>query len=212
MIVLVGNTKGGAGKTMIALNIAIARAMTGARVWLVDGDPQRSASTALQVRADANRRPMLAVSEYDHGPTLRTQVGLQRAHYDDIVIDAGGRDSTSLRAAMTLADLLIVPFVPRRIDVWALNDMANLVDEARAVREGLRAIAVLSMADPSGRDNAAAAASASEFKQFEFANTPVVRRKSFAEAAGRGLCVLEIPGPNPKAAAELEALMSLIFS
>ncbi|WP_343606501.1 hypothetical protein [Roseateles sp.] len=55
------------------------------------------------------------------------------------------------------ADVLVVPFLPRSIDVWALDDMAHLVDEARSVRDGLRALAVLSMADPAGADNAAAA-------------------------------------------------------
>lgn len=211
MIVLVGNTKGGSGKTTLALNLAIARALTGRRVWLVDGDSQRSASTAMQLRAEAGRKPMLAVGEFDHGPTLRTQVGIQRNHFDDVLIDAGGRDSTSLRAALTLADVLVVPFLPRSIDVWALDDMAHLVDEARSVRDGLRALAVLSMADPSGADNAAAAHAASEHEQFTYADAPIGRRKAFAEAAGRGLAVLELSQRNAKAEVELDALMSLIF-
>ena len=36
MIVTVGNTKGGVGKTTLALNLAIARALQGRDVWLID--------------------------------------------------------------------------------------------------------------------------------------------------------------------------------
>ena len=53
MIVLVGNTKGGSGKTTLAVSLAIVRALQGRRVWLVDGDAQRSAATAAQLRAEA---------------------------------------------------------------------------------------------------------------------------------------------------------------
>jgi chromosome partitioning protein len=37
--------------------------------------------------------------------------------YQDIVIDTGGRDTTSQRAALAIADLAIVPFKPRSLDV-----------------------------------------------------------------------------------------------
>ena len=79
---------------------------------------------------------------------MRGQVQQQREQWDDIIIDAGGRDSTALRAALTLSDVLLVPFAPRSFDVWALDDMAVLVDEQRSVRDGLRAFAVLNLADP----------------------------------------------------------------
>ena len=48
MIVTVGNTKGGVGKTTVALNLAIARAKSGRSVWLVDGDRQGTAQAAIR--------------------------------------------------------------------------------------------------------------------------------------------------------------------
>ena len=51
MILTVGNTKGGVGKTTLALNIAIARALQGRDVWLIDGDRQGTAQTAVSIRA-----------------------------------------------------------------------------------------------------------------------------------------------------------------
>src|SRR5271154_2122566 len=159
MILTVGNTKGGVGKTTLAVQIAISRALAGRDVWLIDGDRQATAVAAIAARADAGRRPGIACAQYPDGPTLRGQVQQQREKWDDIIIDAGGRDSTALRAALILSDVLVVPFAPRSYDVWALDDMAVLVDEARSVRDGLQAFAVLNLADPgeASADNAEAA-------------------------------------------------------
>ena len=60
MILAVANTKGSVGKTTLAFLISVARARAGRDVWLVDGDPQGSASTAATVRADGGREPVLA--------------------------------------------------------------------------------------------------------------------------------------------------------
>lgn len=215
MIITVGNTKGGVGKTTIAVNLAIARALAGRDVWLIDGDRQGTAQTAISIRAEAGHTPGIACATYPDGPTLRAQVQQQAAKFDDVVIDAGGRDSTALRAALVLSDVLLVPFQPRSYDVWALNDIAALVDEARSVRDGLRCFAVLNCADPGehSTDNAEAeaAAAVAEVPQFEYLPTPLRRRKAFSNAAGAGQCVLEIKPQDGKASAALDALIIAFF-
>ena len=129
------------------------------------------------------------------------------------MIDAGGRDSTALRAALVLSDVLLIPFQPRSYDVWALDDIAGLVDEARSVRDGLRVYAVLNCADPgeSSSDNADAAAAVADVPQLEFLQTPLRRRKAFANAAGQGLSVLELKPADKKASDELNALVAALF-
>jgi chromosome partitioning protein len=214
MIVTVGNTKGGVGKTTLAVNLAIARALAGRDVWLIDGDRQGTAQTAISIRSDNGQQPGIACATYSDGPALRAQVQQQAGKFDDIIIDAGGRDSTALRAALVLSDVLIVPFQPRSYDVWALNDIAALVDEARSVRDNLRAVAVLNCADPGeySTDNIEAAAAVADVPQFEYLATPIRRRKAFANAAGAGLSVLEQRPADKKAVAEIEALIKALFN
>ena len=214
MILTIGNTKGGVGKTTLAVNLAILRALAGREVWLIDGDRQGTASAAIALRNEATRKPGIACAQYCEGQALRGQVQQQREKWDDIIIDAGGRDSTALRAALTLSDVLLVPFAPRSFDVWALDDMAVLVDEARSVRDGLRAFAVLNLADPgqNAADNREAAEAVAEVPQFQYLDAPIRRRKAFSNAGGQGLSVLELAPKDAKACDELQTLAALVFN
>lgn len=211
MIVTVGNTKGGVGKTTLALNLAIARAIAGRDVWLVDGDRQGTAEIALSLRAGNGKSPAIACAKYEEGSTLRPQVLHQSSKFDDVIIDAGGRDSSALRAAISLSDVLLVPFAPRSFDVWALSDISKLVEVARETNQGLKAYVVLNCADPSGQDNEDAAAAAADFPQLEYIVAPIRRRKAIANAAGQGLSVLEFSPRDSKACDELNTLISILF-
>jgi chromosome partitioning protein len=179
MIVTIGSTKGGVGKTTLALQIALLRTLFGRKVLLVDGDRQGSALTAVSMRSDSGRQPGLSCVHFPDERALRSQVQQQAANYDDVLIDVGGRDSAALRMALLISDLLLVPVQPRSIDVWAFPDIAGLIDgaqEARADRDrlALRVLAVLNLADTGvGNDNAAARAALADHEQFRWTDAPV---------------------------------------
>jgi chromosome partitioning protein len=105
VIVTVGTTKGGVGKTTLALKLALARALAGRDVLMVDGDQEGSAPMAVAIRAETGRMPGLACVQYHDGAVLRAQVRRQASKYDDVVINAGGRDSSALRGDLYLSDL-----------------------------------------------------------------------------------------------------------
>jgi len=199
MIVTVGINKGGVGRTTLAFRIALARASAGRDVLLMEGDRQGSAQTAVALRSEAGRHPALSCACYPNGAVQCAQVKLRAGKYKDVLIYAGGRDSSALRAALVLFDVLMVPVAPRTVDVWALGDIAELVDEARSVRDGLRALAALNLADAGVS-----------------ATTPTPSRRW--PTAGRGSptpsgsAVDELAPRDPNACEELTALSDRLFA
>ena len=193
------------------MNIAISRSIDGRRVWLIDGDRQGTVMTAMAFRAQIGHLSLIECSHIPEGKALHPEVIRRRAEFDDVVIDAGGRDSTALRAALVLSDVLLVPFAPRSLDLWALQDVAGLVDEARAINPDLRAMAVLNGADVAGTDNEDAAAALASYPQLTYVPAPVRRRKAFANAAGMGLSVLEAKPKDVKAVAEIKTLVDIVL-
>ncbi len=210
MILTVGNIKGGVGKTTLAVNIAIARASEGRDVLLVDGDEQQTAITFTDLRTEQLAQPgYIAVSL--QGAALRTQVRQLAPKYDDIIIDVGGRDTGSLRAALTISETLLVPVQPRSFDIWAVDQIAAMVKEAHEINEKLRAVLVLNAADAQGRDNEDAADALREIEGMEYLPFMIGRRKAFPNAAAAGRGVLEYTPKDPKAIEELTALINAMY-
>ena len=207
MILAVGNVKGGVGKTTIAINLAIIWALQGRDVLLVDGDGQATAMAFTELRTNARGEPgYTAVALY--GAAIRTQVRQLASKYDHIIIDVGGRDSVSLRAALTVAHLVLIPVQPRSFDLWGVDQTTELITEARELNESLRAVAVLNAADPQGHDNEDAATLLRDNDALELAPAIIIRRKAFPNAAAGGLSVIEYG--DSKARAEFEGLATAI--
>jgi len=110
--------------------------------------------------------------------------------YDDIIIDVGGRDTGSLRAALTVAYTLLIPVQPRSFDIWAVVHMADLVKEAREINADLRALAVLNAA-AQGKDNANPGDALQEVDGITLVLVIIGRRKAFPNAAAGGKAVTE---------------------
>jgi hypothetical protein len=136
MILAVGNIKGGVGKTMLAVNIAVALAHQGRDVLLIDGDEQASAATFARIRAELPVKAGFTTIQLQ-GAAIRQQMRQLAAKYDRIIIDVGGRDTGSLRAALTVADAILIPFQPRSVDLWTGAEMSVLIGEAVASLRGV---------------------------------------------------------------------------
>jgi chromosome partitioning protein len=147
-----------------------------------------------------------------HGAAIRTQGRQLGRVYPHIIVDVGGRDSGSLRAALTISNLVLVPAAPRSFDLWAVDQTANLIQEAREINADLRAVAVLNGADPAGRDNDEALAALGDLAGLEVAPCRIGRRKAFPDAAAEGFSVLEYRDSSGfKARQEFMQLFTFLF-
>jgi chromosome partitioning protein len=211
MILCVAHIKGGVGKTLLAVNIAAVMAQRRRDVLLIDADEQASAATFAEIRAELPDKAEFATVQL-YGAAIRQQMKLLREKYSEIVIDVGGRDTGSLRAALTVADLVLIPFLPRSVDLWAGAKIVALVAEARAVNDSLRACSILNMADPQGRDNEEAFAALKAMDGVEPLPLAIGRRKAFPNAFSLGMSVVEQAPRDPKAVDELLSVVDALYA
>jgi chromosome partitioning protein len=199
MIIVIGGIKGGSGKTTVATNLAVMRAADGHDVLLIDADDQETASDFTILRNERIPAGAGYTSIKLTGPAVRTETLRLAGKYGDIIIDTGGRDTTSQRAALSVAHVLLVPFVPRSFDVWTLEKVGALVGEMRTANPELTAYAFLNRADARGQDNEDAAGALQETAELQFLDIPLGARKAFSNAAAQGMAVIELKPPDPKA-------------
>jgi chromosome partitioning protein len=201
MIIAVLNQKGGVGKTTIALHIAAGMALQGARVLVVDADPQGSARDWAAARQTEPLFPVVALDR----PTLHRDLPTLAADYDHVVIDGPPRVTDLTRSAILAADLVIIPVQPSPYDVWACSDMVTLLKESSVYKDTLQSVFLVNrkiVGTAIGRDVEGALAA----YELPVLGSHVAQRVAFAEAAASGQTVLET-APTSPAADEITALV-----
>lgn len=210
MITVLGGIKGGSGKTTISTNLCVMQALNGKKVLLVDADEQQSASDWSEHREGLEiDTPWTTISLF--GSAVRSQVLKMKDNYDEIIIDVGGRDTTSQRAALTIADVLIAPFQPRSLDVWTLGKLSSLLSEVCVINPNLKTYAVINRADSKGKDNKDAIDLINETGNILCLEELVCQRKAFSNASAEGKGVIEMVPHDKKAVEEIEKLSNAIF-
>lgn len=215
MLLVVGGIKGGSGKTTIATNLCQMRAADGYKVLLVDADEQKSAyDWALQrdhagLGINSLKNNSSFVSICLSGKAVYSNLIKMRADYDDIIVDTGGRDTTSQRSALSGADKFLLPFKPSSIDIWTMGGVKQMISEC--VNPNLMSYAIISQADHKGNDNTDAFEILSEFEEITCLPFFIGNRKAFRNAAAEGLGVNELVPRDEKACKEMKALYDEIY-
>ena len=192
--------KGGAGKTTLALNLAVASERAGAPAAIIDIDPQasaaawgdsREAETPVVVSAQAARLAEVLATAREHGAEL-------------CIIDTAPHAQADALNAARAADLVLVPCRPSVLDLRAIGAIRG----RRRPRTDTRAVAVLCAVPPRGplADEAEEALRAAGL---DVAPVRVGQRAAFVHAATAGAGVLE-HAPGSRAAHEVQALYTWV--
>lgn len=125
-VVVVANQKGGVGKSTIACNLAVAFSKGGYKTLLIDADTQGSSIGFRALRQEDDIQAIAIPS-----PTIHKDIS--KFEHQVVIVDAGGRDTSTFRSAVLSASfgILIIPVLPSVYDVWATEDTLKILEEAR---------------------------------------------------------------------------------
>lgn len=201
VIYLIANTKGGVGKSTLAVNMAAWLSSKQRKVLLIDTDKQATAASWASWRRER---------DVPYGPKtimLRNDAVFKEgkplaADFDDAVIDAGGRDDPGMRYAMLLADMVIVPVAKSDFDTAAWDDMESIISGARINNPNLDVRVVLSRIHTSRKSPEDVADFLKE-RNVKVCKTIVPERVAFVHASDQGLAVFELKDGGAAAEAAL---------
>lgn len=209
MILVIGGIKGGSGKTTLATNLAVLRAEN-KKVLLIDADEQLSTSLWANQRDCRGIKTNWSTIQLA-GKHLHSQIQRMRPDYDDIIIDIGGRDTTSQRSALSIADVYLVPFKPRSLDIWTIGHVKTVISEMKLANPTLKAFAVINQADSKGTDNEEALHVLEECQELKCLTLTIGQRKAFSNAAADGLGIGELKNFDKKAYQEMKDLYDYLY-
>jgi len=160
---LVGGTKGGIGKTTVAVNLAANLALNDGSTILVDSDSQAHATIWWRWRRENQLR--LPVVELGQAVQTGTEsiaplLNSYARSAKHMVVDAGGRDSTELRAALRVVDVAIFPLLAKQFSVLSIQEVAKVVAVAREYNPQLKCYAFINEASNNTNSQKAAKAQA----------------------------------------------------
>lgn len=128
--------KGGTGKTTIGVQLAIALAHEGRKVCILDVDRiQYSTSKWLTHRNQNNILPK--IDFFAESPqTIKAKVSEIGSQYDIIFIESSGKITDELKTAIPLADIILMPMQPTKMDTDTIPDVEAAIQSF--IAEGIR--------------------------------------------------------------------------
>lgn len=146
--VVIVNSKGGAGKTTLATNLASYYAKQGYKVAIKDYDSQGS-SSYWEKRRSEQLNPIQIIPMYRKlvGSTSSFATHPERGT-DFLIVDSpSGIDAVLFKPVLDLADAILVPVLPSSIDIHAVSRfIATLLLKAKVSRSGNRLAVVANRA------------------------------------------------------------------
>lgn len=195
-VITIAQQKGGAGKTTVAIHLAVAWKQRGKRVAIIDIDPQGSLTHWHKIREKTFGEGYTGLTfSAVSGWRVGSEIARLKRNHDVIIIDSPPHTETEARTAIRNADFIIVPVQPSPTDLWATKATLDI-----AKSENIPVRVVLNRLSSSSKLAQTIAAELSHLAKNSLGN-----RVLFASSILEGLSAIEV-GPKTPAALEVKAL------
>jgi chromosome partitioning protein len=201
MIYGLTNSKGGVGKTTIAVHLAAWLVKKKRSVIFIDADPQSSASQWIKELALP-----IQLEQIDSPEEIIHRLAKLAGDANDIVIDGPAGLSATTRAIMLRADRVFFPCGPSILDLRAASKAVQLLREAQKTRKGKpEGLLIPNKLQKRGRLSREMMNAAKKLGVDVTAG--VCLRQSFADSAGQAKVVWQMGAGALLASLEMQQLM-----
>lgn len=212
MILVIGSTKGGCGKSTTSINLAAIAAQEGRRVMLVDLDPLNKSSQGWHsIRSENWTDPWIDCSSINPRTVAKQLVEYGKT-WDLVIADIGAGAVTELRQAAGICDMMIVPMQCSQFDILSIDGMISVLREVEGItgqRPPAKVLASQASTHAAVQDRAQLEAfllSDAEYAEYlPILKSTIYQRSAYKNVVGRGVGVVEYE-PRGKAAEEVRAL------
>jgi chromosome partitioning protein len=196
-VIAVAQQKGGAGKTMLTAQLAVALAES-AKVAVLDIDPQASLTIWGKLRAGAAKAGTPLTIATVSGWRLTTELDRLKAAHDIVLVDTPPVIDSDARRAIRAADLVLIPLNPAPPDLWAAEGTLKLAAEEK------RPVALIFNRAPAASKLRKRMEAEISARGLTLLDAALANRAGYANAFADGLGVTEA-GPATQAAEEIRA-------
>jgi chromosome partitioning protein len=206
MIIVIANSKGGVGKSTIAVHLTIWLKEQGHSVILADCDTQHSSSEWAREASPDIRTVRLSTPE-----EILDRLKELNKEADYVIADGPGSNSEISRALLLLADFAFVPCKASMLEVRALAQATKVLRQVQGIRNGRPfATIILSMVGKNYRltkDMKEAA----ESLEMVLADSMLTQKQVYADAPGQRAVVWSLGQRGKQAGEEMKSLFAEVL-
>jgi chromosome partitioning protein len=205
VVTVIGSLKGGSGKSTVTFNLAVWLKLASVNLLVIDADPQATLTDVAEVRSEEGFNPSIRV--YDSAAL--TEDAVSRA--EETLIDIGTSSMENVRAALALADRVVIPVPPSQADIWSAQRFIQYVRGIMGPRRP-QLLGFINRGDThqSIRESDEAAAALVSLQGLNFIKPRLCQRTVYRRSFSEGLAVFELE-PRGKAATELDSLVTVLY-
>lgn len=204
MITVIGNLKGGTGKSTVTFNLAVWLALNDHKVKIFDLDPQATLSDVADIREEDEYEPVVSVSNRIND--------IKSESAEHILIDIGTADTDAMKKAISITDRIIVPVPPSQADIWSTQRFIKMVIDIHGKNKMPQMLGFVNRADThiGVRETGEAEDALKILPHIDLIGTRLYQRTTYRRSFSEGLAVFELE-PKGKAAAEVNKFASMVF-
>ena len=208
MLTVVGNLKGGTGKSTVAFNLAVWLAHGKAGVRTFDLDPQATLTDVAQVRLEDGYEPVFDVSSDIEALKEIAKTDLKQP----VIVDVSATNMPDLEIAISLADMVLIPVQPSQADIWSTQRFLKTVTENISPEKKTKVLGFINRADTHHmvRETDEAEEALRMLQNIEALNVRLYQRTAYRRSFSEGLGVFELD-PLGKASKEMKLLVSTLY-